>query len=136
MFIWIVPLVVLAGIFGVAALVYFARSADRVRLESNAEALKMWQDICPSDPASNVLLEPSGIAALVDLDDGGTGILWASGAKVEGRILQAGALSQEGALLRIDLPDYKTPHLDVIIDEPMVRRIWLETLKTVLTERS
>jgi len=136
MSLWVTLLIVAVGITGIVALVHFTGGSARARLEKKAEVLAMWQNECPDHPADNVLLEPSGFAALIDLESGGTGILWAIGDGVVGRVLEAGEFWQNNNTLWIDLPDFTAPHIDVTIHEPMVRRIWSETLKTVLDERA
>jgi hypothetical protein len=136
MSIWITLLIVAAGISGVVALVHFTGGSAQARLESKPEVLEMWLGECPDHPALDALLEPEGYAALIDLKDGGTGLLWAFGDGVVGRVLEAGEFWQKDNTLWIDLPDLTAPHIDVLIEEPMVRRIWAETLKTVLTERA
>ena len=135
MSLWVTLIIVVAGISGVVALVHFTGGSAQARLEDNAAVLEMWRKAQPDHKATNVLLEPAGFAALIDLEDGGTGILWAFGDGVVGRVLEAGELRVGDAHLRIDLPDFTAPHLDVEISNDMVRRIWAETLKTVLTER-
>ena len=96
----------------------------------------MWHKKYPDHRASTVLLEPSGFAALIDLESGGTGILWVFRNRVVGRVLQQGELQENGTQLRIAIPESREPFLVITIQEPMVRRIWLETLKTVLSEAS
>jgi hypothetical protein len=135
MSIWITLFIVVAGISGIVALVHFTGGSARVQLDGKSKVLAMWAHECPDAPAIWALLEPSAFAALVDLENGGTGLLWAMGDKATGRVLKAGELAQQGETLRIALPDFAAPFIDVVIPEKMVRLIWAETLKTVLTER-
>lgn len=135
MSLWVTLIIVVAGISGIVALVHFTGGSARVRFESKTEVLAMWHNEFPDEPASGVLLEPSGFAALLDLEDGGTGLLWAMGDEAVGRVLRAGILEQLENVLRIELPDMTAPHVDIKIDDKMVRRIWAETLKTVLEKR-
>jgi len=135
MSLWVTLIIVTAGIAGIVALVHFTGGSARVRLESKAEVLSMWNTEFPDCPATGVLLEPSGFAALIDLENNGTGLLWAMGDEAVGRVLQSGILEQRGDVLRIELPDITAPHVDIEISDKMVRRIWAETLKTVLAER-
>jgi hypothetical protein len=136
MSIWITLLIVTLGIAGIIALVHFTGGSARLRLESKAEVLALWDNEFPDHPALGALLEPSGFAALIDLENNGTGLLWAMGDEAVGRVLKAGTLEQRGDILRITLPDMTAPHVDVAISDKMVRRIWAETLKTVLEERA
>ncbi len=135
MSLWITLLIVTLGIAGIVALVHFTGGSARARLESKSEVLGMWNGQFPAQPALGALLEPSGFAALIDLEDNGTGLLWAMGDGVVGRVLKTGSFSQHGNELRVELPDITAPHVDIEIEDKMVRRIWAETLKTVLEER-
>ncbi len=128
-------LIVIVGISGIVALVHFTGGSARMRLDNKAGVLEIWQAQFPDHPATGALLEPAGVAALVDLADGGTGILWAMGRGVAGRVLQGGALQVQGARLRLSLPDFTAPHIDVVIDDKLLRRIWAEALETALTKR-
>ncbi len=136
MSIWLTLLIVTLGIAGIIALVHATGGSARLRLDSKAEVLALWDNEFPDHPALSALLEPSGFAALIDLEDNGTGLLWAMGDEAVGRVLKAGILEQRGDVLRINLPDMTAPHVDVEISDKMVRRIWAETLKTVLEERA
>lgn len=136
MSLWITLVIVVVGIAGIVALVHFTGSGDPVRLESERMVLDHWAAECPDHPATSAILEPSAFAALINLEDGGTGLLWAFGDGVVGRVLLAGTLEERGDVLRITLPDITAPHVDIEIDNKMVRRIWAETLKTVLSERA
>ncbi len=136
MSLWITLIIVVVGIAGIIALVHFTGGSARVRLESKAEVLEMWNSEFPDHPALGALLEPSGFAALIDLGDNGTGLLWAMGNKAAGRVLTTGSLKQDGVILRVRLPDITAPHVDIEIEDKLVRRIWAETLKTVLEERA
>jgi len=136
MSLWITLIIVAVGIAGIIALVHFTGGSARVRLESKAEVLEMWNSEFPDHPALGALLEPSGFAALIDLEDNGTGLLWAMGNKAAGRVLTTGSLKQDGVILRVRLPDITAPHVDIEIEDKLVRRIWAETLKTVLEERA
>ncbi len=136
MTLWVTLIIVVVGISGIVALVHFTGGSARVRLESKAEVLEMWNNQFPDRPALSALLEPSGFAALIDLENNGTGLLWAMGDEVVGRVLISGMLAERGNVLRVDLPDITAPHVDIEIEDKMVRRIWAETLKTVLEERA
>lgn len=136
MSLWATLLIVVIGISGIVALVHFTGGSKRVALDRKTDVLAMWANEFPDHPATGALLEPSGGAALIDLEDGGTGLLWAFGDEAVGRVLNTGALEQHGDVLRVQLPDFTAPHVDINIPEPMVRRIWAETLKTVLDERA
>ncbi len=128
-------LIVAAGIAGIVALVHFAGGSKRVRLDSRKRVLDMWQAECPDHPATGALLEPSGFAALIELEDGSTGLLWAMGDRVAGRVLKDGVMQEDGTLLHIRIPDFTAPHIAVKINDPALRHIWVERLKTVLNER-
>jgi len=136
MSLWVTLIIVVVGISGIVALVHFTGGSARARLESKAEVLAMWTTEFPDHPAIGALLEPSGFAALIDLEDNATGLLWAMGDGVAGRVLTTGSFSQHGTELRVELPDNTAPHIDIEIEDKMVRRIWAETLKTVLEERA
>jgi len=130
MFVWIIIGIVIVSI---AVLVLFGGKKQRVRLERKADVLEMWRTACPDHAATDAMLEPSAFAALIDLEDGGTGLLWANGKKPMGRVLKGGTLKEDGARLHISLPDYHRPVI-FEIEAPLVRRIWKETLKTELSE--
>lgn len=136
MSLWITLIIVTVGISGIVALVHFTGGSARARLESKGEVLAMWNSEFPDHPALGALLEPSGFAALIDLENNGTGLLWAMGDGVAGRVLKTGSFSQYGNELRVELSDITAPHVDIEIADKMVRRIWAETLKTVLEERA
>lgn len=93
----------------------------------------MWRAAFPAHAPSGAVLEPSGTAALIDLTNGGTGLLWLRGKKVEGRVLKAGRFQEIGEKLGLDLPEVEGT-IVIEITQPLVRRIWVETLKTVLEE--
>ncbi len=135
MSLWITLIIVTLGIAGIVALVHFTGGSARLRLESKAGVIAMWNNEFPDHPALGAMLEPSGFAALIDLENNGTGLLWAMGDEAVGRVLGAGALEERGEVLRLELPDFTAPHVDVEIKDKMTRRIWAETLKTVLEER-
>ncbi len=135
MSLWITLIIVTVGIAGIVALVHFTGGSARARLESKAEVLNMWNGEFQGRPALGALLEPSGFAALIDLEHNATGLLWAMGDGVAGRVLTTGSFTQQGNVLRVALPDMTAPHVDIEIEDKMVRRIWAETLKTVLEER-
>lgn len=136
MSLWVTLIIVTVGIAGIVAMVHFTGGSERVRLESKAEVLAMWNTEFPDTPALGALLEPSGSAALIDLENNGTGLIWAMGDEAVGRVLKTGTLAQQGDILRVELPDITAPHVDIEIPDKMVRRIWAETLKTVLEERA
>ncbi len=135
MSLWITLIIVTLGIAGIVALVHFTGGSARLRLESKAGVIAMWNNEFPDHPALGAMLEPSSFAALIDLENNGTGLLWAMGDEAVGRVLGAGALEERGEVLRLELPDFTAPHVDVEIKDKMIRRIWAETLKTVLEER-
>ena len=135
MSLWITLIIVTVGITGIVALVHFTGGSARARLESKADVLQIWANEFPDHPAIGALLEPSGFAALIDLENNGTGLLWAMGNGVVGRVLSMGSLVQYGDVLRVTLPDITAPFVDIEIPDKMVRRIWAETLKTVLEGR-
>jgi len=136
MSLWITLLIVTIGISGIVALVHFTGGSARAQLNSNTKVLALWHAECPDHPASGAVLEPSGRAALIDLEQNRTGLLWAMGNRVAGRVLKTGEITQNGPLLRVRLPDITAPYVDIEIEDKMVRRIWAETLKTVLEERA
>ena len=136
MSLWVTFIIVIVGISGIVALVHFTGGSARVRLESKADVLKMWANEFPDQPATGALLEPSGFAALIDLENNGTGLLWAMGDEAVGRVLEAGTFKQHENVLRVELSDMTAPHVDIEISDKMVRRIWAETLKTALKERA
>ncbi len=136
MSLWVTFIIVAAGIAGIIALVHITGGSARAQLDSKAEVLEMWNRQFPDHPAQGALLEPSAFAALIDLENNGTGLLWAMGDGVVGRVLAKGRLSEHGPVLRVALPDITAPRVDIEIPDKMVRRIWAETLKTVLEERA
>ena len=136
MSLWVTLVIVTVGISGIIALVHFTGGSTRARLESKAKVLAMWNIEFPDRPAISALLEPSGFAALIDLENNATGLLWAMGDGVAGRVLTTGSFSQHGTELRVELPDITAPNIDIKIEDKMVRRIWAETLKIVLEERA
>ena len=136
MSLWITLIIVAAGIAGIIALVHVTGGSARARLDSKAEVLAMWNRQFPDHPAQGALLEPLGFAALIDLENNATGLLWAMGDGVVGRVLTSGSFAQHGPVLRVALPDITAPYVDIEIEDKMVRRIWAETLKTVLEERA
>ena len=75
MSLWITLVIVTVGIAGIVALVHFTGGSARARLESKAEVLAKWNAEFPEHPALGALLEPLGFAALIDLENNGTGLL-------------------------------------------------------------
>ncbi len=135
MSLWITLIIVTTGISGIVALVHFPHASVPVGLESKAEVLEVWANEFPDVPATGALLEPSGFASLIDLENGGTGLVWAMGDGAVGRVLDAGILDGHEDVLRVELPDLTAPYVDIEITGKIVRRIWAETLKTVLEKR-
>ena len=111
------------------------RGGQSVRLDSAEAVLEMWRNACPAQIAIGAMLEPAGNAALIDLENGGTGLLVAQGKKAKGWVLSSGRFQELGDKLGLDLPDANGT-IVIEITEPLVRRIWLETLRTVLDEFS
>ncbi len=128
-------IIVVFGIAGVVLLVHLTGGSAKVRLNERAIVLDKWHGEFPYISAKNALLDPDYNAALIDLMDGRTGILWAFGNDVVGRVLESGKLGIRKNKLIIDLPDFTAPHLVIRIDDPATRLAWIEKLETVLTRK-
>lgn len=134
MTIWIALVVIAAGITGVVLLVHLTGGSEPAHLVKRAEVIAMWNSQFPETPAKNAVLEPAGLAALIDLENGGTGLLWAFGNHVVGRVLNTGSLRTDKDHLYLTLPDFTAPRLSIEINEPTVRLIWAETIKAALAK--
>lgn len=121
----LLPMVVL-GISGIALLLHLLGKSGRLRLDREA-AIAGWQREMGHTKVQQVLLAPSGHAALVQSDTG-AGLVWVLGRDTVARTLGPGSLTRAKGRLRVSFSDYGSN--DVILDlPPDTQKLWIETVE-------
>ncbi len=110
----LVPMVVL-GIAGIALLLHVLGLSQRKLFGDVAEARVAWLDEFPEDVPTRVALSHDHLAALIDTEKG-HGIVWPMGADSTARYLDGATVTRTATGLRIDLPDYTAPRIDLQLD--------------------
>ncbi len=123
----LVPMVVL-GIAGIALLLHVLGLSRRKLFGDVAEARAAWLDEFPEDVPTRVVLSHDHRAALVDTEKG-HGIVWPMGADSTARYLDGATVACTTTGLRIDLPDYTAPRIDLALDAEEVAR-WPALMET------
>ena len=122
----LVPLVI-CGIASVAVLLHLLGLSQPASLADEHAARAAWRDEFPDTPATRVVLSHDHSAALVQTRKG-PGLVWPMGADTTARFLTDATITQTATGLRIDLPDYTAPHIDLRLDPDEARRwpAWME----------
>ena len=116
----LLPLVI-CGIAGIAVLLHVLGRSKPASLVDEHAARAAWSDEFPDDPATTVVLSHDHRAALLQTRKG-PGLVWPMGADTTARFLTDAKITQTTTGLRIDLPDYTAPHIDLRLDPDEARR--------------
>ena len=111
----LVPLVTV-GILGIALLLHLLGLSRPVALSDESAARDAWLSEFPDDVPLRVLLSRNRMAALVETPKG-RGVVWPMGADTTARYLTGARITRRTEGLRISLPDYTAPRIDLELDE-------------------
>lgn len=111
----LVPLVTV-GILGIALLLHLLGLSRPVTLSDESAARDAWLSEFPDDTPLRVLLSRNRMAALVETPKG-RGVVWPMGADTTARYLTGARITRRAEGLRISLPDYTAPRIDLVLDE-------------------
>ncbi|RKT32858.1 hypothetical protein BXY70_2208 [Roseovarius halotolerans] len=111
----LVPLVTV-GILGIALLLHLLGLSRPVALSDESAARDAWLSEFPDDAPLRVLLSRNRMAALVETPKG-RGVVWPMGADTTARYLTGARITRRAEGLRISLPDYTAPRIDLVLDE-------------------
>ena len=117
----LIPMVGL-GIAGIALLLHVLGLTAPARLKDDDSAAQGWLREFPEDPPTRIVLSHDHRAALIETAKG-RGVVWPMGADTTARYLDGAKISQTAKGLRIDLPDYTAPHINLTLD-PDEARDW------------
>lgn len=131
------PVFIAVGIAACAVIAAYAhwlgRSA-RQTLNDAEEALRLFQAACPDLEAREARLAGDRHAALVTLENGDAGLLYAMGSKWMARDLSAGSVKAVKRLsanrLRLILADYTMPRLTIALADESERERWIDALES------
>ncbi|WP_371228321.1 hypothetical protein [Roseovarius sp. 2305UL8-3] len=123
----LVPMVLL-GIAGIALLLHVLGLSQRKLFGDVAEARTAWLHEFPEDMPIRLVLSHDHRAALIDTAKG-HGIVWPMGADSTARYLDGAKVARTATGLRIDLPDYTAPRIDLELDAEEVAR-WPQLMET------
>ncbi|SLN64092.1 hypothetical protein PEL8287_03516 [Roseovarius litorisediminis] len=110
----LLPMVVI-GIAGLVLLLHLLGLSHPATLTGDADARAAWAREFPDDTATRVILSHDHHAALIETARG-TGIVWHMGADTTARYLAGAHITRTARGLRIDLPDYTAPHINLTLD--------------------
>lgn len=119
---WLLCILVVAGIGGVVALIHALGHSRGLVFGSEAEALQHWLRNTGTG-ATRATLAPDGRAALID---GGAGVVWAMGADSTARPLDGARFVADARGLTIRFPDPGAPALRL---PPETARAWAPLLE-------
>ncbi len=123
----ILLILVFGGITGIVLLLHMLGLSARATLPDGAAAAKAWADEFADDPALEVILCRDHHAALITTARG-RGIVWPMGADTTARYLTGARIYPTKTGLRIDLPDFTAPHIDLRL-EPDEARDWPDLME-------
>ncbi|NIJ40407.1 hypothetical protein FHS78_000677 [Parvibaculum indicum] len=119
---------------GIAAYAHWLGRSARRSLVDESEALRLFQAACPDLPAREARLATDRHAALVTLENGDAGLLYAMGSKWIARDLPAGSVKTLKRLsdnrLRLILADYTMPRLTVALANESECERWIEAMES------
>lgn len=124
----LLPMVVL-GIAGIAVLLHVLGLSRPALLADAGVARAAWLDEFPTDAPTRITLSHDNRAALVETAKG-AGIVWPMGADTTARYLTDAQITRTATGLRINLPDYTAPRIDVTLDTSEANR-WPALLEHV-----
>lgn len=123
----LLPLVV-GGIAGIVVLLHLLGLSTRARLTDPATAGAAWDREFDDDRAHQITLCRDGHAALIETRSGRRGIVFPMGADTAARYLDGAELHETAAGLRIDLPDFTAPHINLTLTQDEAAR-WPALMK-------
>lgn len=110
----LIPIVVI-GIAGIAVILHLLGLTAPRRLSDTAEALAAWAREFPETPAIAARLSADQRAALIELADGETGLVWCIGADTVARPLMGADVIDTKTGLDFHLHDMAAPHVSVAL---------------------
>lgn len=105
---------VIAGIAGIALLLHLFGLSRPARLADATAARAAWLREFPEASPRQITLSEDHTAALIDTPDG-HGIVWIIGADTTARYLREATIAPTARGLRIHLPDYTAPRIDLTL---------------------
>lgn len=131
------PIFIAVGLTACAVIAAYAHWLGRSARQGFAdagEALRLFQAACPDLAAREAHPAGDGHAALVTLENGDVGLLYAMGSKWMARDLPAGSVKALKRLsdnrLRLILADYTMPRLTIALADERERERWIEALES------
>lgn len=121
---------------GILLLPLLLRSrTDQVRARTAAEALQIYRRHFP-DALGTVLLGHDGRSALIELADGGLGLLQRHGQRWNARALAPGELAEvraarDGSIL-VRFTDFGWPRARLVPPDAAARQVWLARLQPLV----
>lgn len=110
----LLPMVVL-GIAGITLLLHLLGMSRPKLLRDGAEARAAWLDEFPKDAPLRVVVSHDHRAALIETALG-KGVVWPMGADTTARYLDGAEVVRTHKGVRIDLPDYTAPRINLTLD--------------------
>ncbi len=110
----LLPMVIL-GIAGITVLLHLLGLSRPVLLANQSAARAAWLDEFPDDPPDRITLSQDHRAALIQTVQG-VGVVWPMGADTTARYLIDAQITLTAKGLRIDLPDYTAPRINLTLD--------------------
>ena len=124
----ILPIVIF-GIAGIVLLVHLTGGTVTRRIADLADAQKLWAGDFPDEVLSDLRIDDPGRVALVQLQDGRQGILWAFGGDAVVRHLIAPPeVAETDTGLTLRLRDYTAPAIRVTLADKNDRAAWRAAL--------
>jgi len=119
------------------AMLYRKRGEDSARLTDPAQALACYRATSPSAQGS-ATLSSDGLGALIDLADGGIGLVERRGRRWNARRLDpldlAGVDAREDGVVTLRFADFGWPRARVALADPAARARWIERLEGLRRE--
>ena len=122
----LLPLVVF-GIAGITLLLHLLGKSEKLRFETEADAIHHWLRQFPYTDVRRVILAQSGHAALI-FTAKSKGMVWAFGADSVARYVKTASFTETPKGLMVRFPKFEVPSalIDLTPDE---QTLWLNTLK-------
>ncbi len=120
----LIPVVVI-GIAGIAVILHLLGLTAPRRIADEAEALAAWAREFPEAPAIDARISADQRAALIELCNGETGLVWCIGADTVARPLAGADVIETETGLDFYLQDMAAPHVSVALS-PQDRPRWKE----------
>ena len=120
---YILLLLVVGGISGVALLLHVLGKSKPVVLSAN-DARTAWLRLFPDDTISDIKIAENGRAALIATEHG-PGLVWSFGIDTVARYLTDFSLSETKTRLKVKFHDFSAPKVSLTLTETE-RAIWRE----------